>query len=905
MWLTGHTDDVLCITVNKSKIISGSEDSTIRIWDCDTGKCISVLEGHSDAICSLLMLNDATLISGSADGTIREWNVNTFEHIGTYAGHKSTVYCLAVVGASIYSGAGTGDCTIRQWNTKAKTCVWKLAGHSDGVTCLQVKGQYLFSGSDDGTIRQWNTKTNQCVRIVHSKPIGISSMVVSKDSLFAARNDGAILHYGITGTTPGQVTSKPNVNSELDVQVLRATSNTMESSDVLSLQVYYGTLYAGMRDGLICCYNIDQRKVTHLLRGHSGAVRALFMNGTTLISGSSDKLLRQWTSPTVATNDFAESDSLRKQSSLQSVTGPVRKPWEGRRPSVVTGTVATTAAPASPHSVASAPMLMQRSQSAGRMRTTTPPNMLLDNSSSISGGSTPPRSRTPSRVNELISQETGRDVPQRQRRTSIGTKDVADGLMLPSDARSVLSGTSGGSDVAHYAGSGGSVLAVGAVTRATVKRQERRMSAVMSGKVFSAAATPIASEAFETVTRLQIRLSECESQISDLQVQLINQKAKSEELEDALGRSKRTIERQSEIIQHARERSIAQPSAQQLAVATPPHVKSSTIVDVQQRETDVAFLRATVDQLRHENLALTERLDSAKEQAYLQAEKMVAEAVAAERGLRARAERDKQMVLESIDKMKAEVEMHIRQKLMAVYGDLTGQQHPRVADIPLQSDDERQDTPVMSPATQRTVQALVEKRSAEFEQREHEYQQQLIKSEEAYMQLQQQMIDVVGKFKEVTTAAGQLATLKSEFEERLREEQRRVDETNDDKERLIAHVKEIELECARLRGELGLNSVAGSERRNSLTRIMVPTSPTASPSSTAALRKQHQHSGGAGSIMHAVLPVPASPVSLGSQQFGGQEFETSLPSRRRESVPYANDIIADADQTDSGSEIDE
>ncbi|MEE1119871.1 MAG: hypothetical protein U0K90_08055, partial [Bacteroidales bacterium] len=62
--------------IDGKRIISGSNDNTIKIWDANTGQCLQTLEGHSWNVRSVAYSPDATKInSGSGDGTIKIWGV--------------------------------------------------------------------------------------------------------------------------------------------------------------------------------------------------------------------------------------------------------------------------------------------------------------------------------------------------------------------------------------------------------------------------------------------------------------------------------------------------------------------------------------------------------------------------------------------------------------------------------------------------------------------------------------------------------------------------------------------------------------------------------------------------------------------------------------------------------------
>ena len=82
----GHSSGVDTVTIspNGKYIISGSRDSTIKIWDIKTEKCLKTLEGHKYSVNSVAISpNGKYIVSGSSDSTIKIWNIKTGENIYT------------------------------------------------------------------------------------------------------------------------------------------------------------------------------------------------------------------------------------------------------------------------------------------------------------------------------------------------------------------------------------------------------------------------------------------------------------------------------------------------------------------------------------------------------------------------------------------------------------------------------------------------------------------------------------------------------------------------------------------------------------------------------------------------------------------------------------------------------
>jgi len=87
-----------------NKIVSVSDDKTIKIWDCTTTRCLITIEGHDHFVRNVAVLHEGMVLSGGFDSILRYWKVGTGEcldsvktpwnHILQVAKYKQTsIFC--------------------------------------------------------------------------------------------------------------------------------------------------------------------------------------------------------------------------------------------------------------------------------------------------------------------------------------------------------------------------------------------------------------------------------------------------------------------------------------------------------------------------------------------------------------------------------------------------------------------------------------------------------------------------------------------------------------------------------------------------------------------------------------------------------------------------------------------
>jgi WD40 repeat protein len=146
------------------RIVSGSVDNTLKVWDAQTGQETLTLKGHADDVNSVSFSPDGKrIVSGSDDETVKVWDAQTGQERLTLKGHSSTVTSVSFSPDGKRIVSGSYDNTLKVWDAQTGQETLTLKGHSDSVTSVSFSpdGKRIVSGSDDKTLNVWDAQTGQ------------------------------------------------------------------------------------------------------------------------------------------------------------------------------------------------------------------------------------------------------------------------------------------------------------------------------------------------------------------------------------------------------------------------------------------------------------------------------------------------------------------------------------------------------------------------------------------------------------------------------------------------------------------------------------------------------------------------------------------------------------------------
>lgn len=88
--------------------LSGALDSTIRLWDSATGRCLKTMFGHLEGVWSLAG-DTIRVISGANDGMVKSWEPRSGKCDATFVGHRGPVTCVGLSDSRMASGSEDGE----------------------------------------------------------------------------------------------------------------------------------------------------------------------------------------------------------------------------------------------------------------------------------------------------------------------------------------------------------------------------------------------------------------------------------------------------------------------------------------------------------------------------------------------------------------------------------------------------------------------------------------------------------------------------------------------------------------------------------------------------------------------------------------------------------------------------
>jgi len=300
---------VTCLQFDSDKILTGSDDTNINVYDTQTGALRARLEGHEGGVWALQYQGNV-LVSGSTDRSVRVWDIKKGVCTHVFQGHTSTVRCLVILMPTTIDIApdgrpirmprepliitGSRDSNLRVWRlpedgdppflqagpsqdeTDCPYFVRALTGHHHSVRAIAAHGDTLVSGSYDCTVRVWKISTGETVHRLQGHTQKVYSVVLDheRNRCISGSMDNLVKVWSLdTGSVLYTLEGHSSLVGLLDLQQDRLVSAAADF-----------TWRIWEPETGIC---------KSVLKAHTGAITCFQHDGQKVISGS-DRTLKMW-----------------------------------------------------------------------------------------------------------------------------------------------------------------------------------------------------------------------------------------------------------------------------------------------------------------------------------------------------------------------------------------------------------------------------------------------------------------------------------------------------------------------------------------------------------------------------------------------------------------------------------
>jgi WD40 repeat protein len=267
------------------KIVSGSNDTTVKVLDYINEIELWNLTGHGDSVQSVSWSpNGSKLASGSSDNIIKIWDYSIGINEKNLTGHSDSVRSVEWSPNGTKLASGSLDNHIMIWDYASGIMEKDIIGEPFGIDSVKwsPNGTQIAAGNANGTIQIWEYSTGYIIKNLTKALITpIYSVVWSPDGskLASSHQDGTIIIWDYASG-------------------MNLTTFFGHSGAALSLDWSFDSKYlvSGSEDNSIKIWNVSSGSCDKTLSGHSDFVNSVSWSpdGKKIVSGSNDNTIKIW-----------------------------------------------------------------------------------------------------------------------------------------------------------------------------------------------------------------------------------------------------------------------------------------------------------------------------------------------------------------------------------------------------------------------------------------------------------------------------------------------------------------------------------------------------------------------------------------------------------------------------------
>jgi WD40 repeat protein len=297
---TEHVDSLLTLAFDSTgrRLVSGSRDSTLRIWDLQRAEIVRDFVGHNvtgtRGVVAVYGPGDRTILSGGFDGSVRLWDTASGRVMQEMSGHEGQINSVDLSDDAAIAVSGGNDERVIVWDVVTGTPRHTLdvnAGVVTWVRFLPDSTQFVVGGTEGG-LAIWDAATGQQVRTFDAPvcpqvnddvlPLtAVDALTLSEDGTRLATG-GADECVSIWDVATGELV-------ERFVQLGTGVRSVALSPDKTQVAI-------GGASGLISLWQIADQTLISNFTGHDRSVVGLTFSpdSTSLLSAAADQTVRLW-----------------------------------------------------------------------------------------------------------------------------------------------------------------------------------------------------------------------------------------------------------------------------------------------------------------------------------------------------------------------------------------------------------------------------------------------------------------------------------------------------------------------------------------------------------------------------------------------------------------------------------